>query len=624
MAGTKISALPAASSVAAADLVPIVSGGVNESATPELLAVYTVDAKMPFSPVDPATSTATTITALSAALAASTDGGTIDLRPGTYLWDLEGGLDDGVTLRGGTGVVIEFSDSTPDYPLLIQGTEGSHTALTANATAGAYTVALPTGEGANFAVDDVVGLISTTVVAGTGGRARELHQVLSIATDTLTLDAPLNFSYLTAATAEFFKVTPKKDITIEGVTLTWNAADPVKMRGPLISRAIRCHFKDITVVNGPGITVDDAINCSITNVTIDGSKEYASAYLAGSYGITVSGSGHGTVVNGGTIRATRHAATTLYYSSGGNDYTGPFDTTFANLIGWGGPESFSVFDTHSYAHDTLFIGCKAIGPGQAATPCFQDRGVRTKIDACSGRGANRGITLTTDSVDCTIQGTDLRDINTGTTPGGVLISGAGARVFGCRFKNVTAGVVIGTTATNALVEDCEFAGTYTYGIQDSSSADIGQISRNNLFRIGTSEGSIAHLAFRGHIIEPVFTGTVGFPGFTNTNARITKGISPPTTVTYAATVTPQPTLVNCIEVTQTGNITIANPSANYLIKGVTLRVILIQDGTGGRTVTWGAGYRPITAAVTTLNKANVWDFQYNGTSLLEISAAAGI
>lgn len=572
------------------------------------------------------TVTPANITSISSVLSSADGGGTIHLSAGVYTWDTAGDLADGTRLLGGPGVIIDLSDSSPDYPMLIQGTESAHTALGTNATAGAYTVTLPTGSGASFAIDDVIGLISDDVVAGSAGRARELHQVLGVVGDVVTLDAPLYFSYLTADSAAFFKQTPKKDITIEGITFQWNATDVVKWRGPLISRAIRCHFKDITVVNGPGITLDDAINCSITNTTIDGSKEYATVYLAGSYGITVSGSGHGVVVDGGTFRATRHATTTLYYEDGsGNLWTGPFDTIFSNLVGWGGSESFAVFDTHSYAHDTLYSNCKAIGPGQAATPCFQDRAVRTKIQSCSARGANRGITLTTDSTDCTISDCDVRDINTSASPAGILVSGPGARVIGNRLKNCTTGINIGSTGTNVLIEDNEFAGLMsTAGISDGAGADIGQVARDNLFRIDTSEVAIAFNGWRGWAYDNIFIGSVGFPFFTTTNARMTKSIDHPTTVTYAASVTPQPTLINCLSITLTGNIAIANPNTSNTVKGCTFRLILIQDGVGGRTTTFGTAYKEQWTPDTTAGRINVIDFQFDGTDWVQTASAVNL
>ena len=85
--------------------------------------------------------------------------------------------------------------------------------------------------------------------------------------------------------------------------------------------------------------------------------------------------------------------------------------------------------------------------------------------------------------------------------------------------------------------------------------------------------------------------------------------------TYAATITPDYTLGG-IKVTLTGNITIADPIEN--INGAEAEVVLTQDGTGGRTVTWGAAYAGASAVNTGAGKVNRWTFRCMGTKWVQV------
>jgi hypothetical protein len=55
-----------------------------------------------------------------------------------------------------------------------------------------------------------------------------------------------------------------------------------------------------------------------------------------------------------------------------------------------------------------------------------------------------------------------------------------------------------------------------------------------------------------------------------------------------ATITPNATVTNCFKVTLGGNRTIANPTGGYDMQVIMMK--FKQDGTGGRTVSWGAKY----------------------------------
>lgn len=560
---------------------------------------------------------------LNAMIAAASDRGGIDLQPGSYAITTPGlVIPNRFTLSGQRGVTFLFPDTTGFDVLGISGTEGTHTAFDANQAAGSFTVTLPSGGGAGFAVDDIIGLVSDDVVSGAAGMARELHQVVSISTDTLTLDASLVHAYNTADTAEFFKITPVSDITIEGLTLEWTTggSGTNDLRGPFFRRALRCRFDGITSVNGPGVTLTDTIGCAVVESVVDGSIHYADSR---SYGVTVGGSGRGNRVVGGDFRNLRHAFTTIGHFDGTDFWTGPFDTLVTGATGAGGPSSFATFDTHAHAYDTVFANCISRGPGLAGAPGFQDRGHYSTIRGCKAIGGqDRGIAITVDSTDATISDCEVRMLSA-SNGSGIGLAGPRAKVTDCRItvpsppSGAQYGVTIATTATDAVVEQCEFilAGTGTVGIGDQTSSDVGQRSVRNTFRCAA--GAIAINAWRGASEDDRWLGTTTAPFFSvQATARRHHRLGAPQTVTFASGYTPTPQFLDNASITLTGNITIAAPSVNAVIRGQRLRLKLIQNGTGGWTVTFNAVYKlPASAVVaTTALTTTIVEFECDGTN----------
>lgn len=585
---------------------------------------------LPFVPAKD-TMSADDITALSADLSTNYGGGTIDLRPGTYTFGTDAiSLASGTWFKGNPGVIMEMTDATPSYPIQAVGTEGTAVAFTANQAQYSFTVTLPTGQGANFAVDDIIGFRSNAIVLTSvlesDGHPREFHQILGISTDTLTLDGALMFAYNTADTAEFFKVTPVTDVTISDVTMRWAPGSTVFNRGPILRYALRSHFRNMTVINGPGLTIYDSIHCSATNTVVDGSKQYETAYLASSYGVIVQGSGHGTYVNGGTFRSCRHATSTMYHAVATDGWVGPYDTKFSNLIGWGGTASLTQFDTHPFAIDTQFIGNQAIGATKDGHGGFQDRGVRTTITGNTVRQANRGVILTVDSKQATVISNDFYNINAGTTPTGVLCAGADALVKDNRFRSASRSVVNGSAATNTIIEGNVFQGTYLYAISDQASADNGQKAIRNTYQLSSAGSESGVVLWWGESIDETWLGggASTFRFVTPTNARMTKSVGTPTTVAYAASYAPKPTQTNCVAMTLTGNVSVSNPTTHEKVKGCPLRFIFTQDGTGGRTVTWGSEFKDAWTPDTTAARVNVIDFQFDGTNWVQVSTAVNL
>lgn len=95
---------------------------------------------------------------------------------------------------------------------------------------------------------------------------------------------------------------------------------------------------------------------------------------------------------------------------------------------------------------------------------------------------------------------------------------------------------------------------------------------------------------------------------------------------FAASYTPHAGVYKSASKTLTGNITI-NAATNP-IKGQTFTFDLIQDGTGGRTLTWNAVYKVeavcAASATTTASTRTVVSYIYNGTNWVQTSCKSGL
>lgn len=90
-----------------------------------------------------------------------------------------------------------------------------------------------------------------------------------------------------------------------------------------------------------------------------------------------------------------------------------------------------------------------------------------------------------------------------------------------------------------------------------------------------------------------------------------------TTITYAATITPDRSLGASFACTLTGNVTIANPTNPFA--GQNLRIKLIQDASGSRLGTWGNAFKFVGGSKTLTTTAAAIDVAsgyYDGTNWL--------
>jgi hypothetical protein len=82
-------------------------------------------------------------------------------------------------------------------------------------------------------------------------------------------------------------------------------------------------------------------------------------------------------------------------------------------------------------------------------------------------------------------------------------------------------------------------------------------------------------------------------------------------IPYAESVTPnlrRGTFVNIAPLT--GNITINNPTTSATFSpGTALEITVVQDATGGRTITWGSAFNVLSAARSGANQRTIWSFR---------------
>jgi hypothetical protein len=94
--------------------------------------------------------------------------------------------------------------------------------------------------------------------------------------------------------------------------------------------------------------------------------------------------------------------------------------------------------------------------------------------------------------------------------------------------------------------------------------------------------------------------------------------------TFAASYTPSPYATDAQEIVLTGNITINAPTETNIPPGTTMTLVLTQDATGGRTMTFNAVYKTNWTPVTTASKTNIIEFMYTGSSWLQTSSTVNL
>ena len=221
------------------------------------------------------------------------------------------------------------------------------------------------------------------------------------------------------------------------------------------------------------------------------------------------------------------------------------------------------------------------------------------------------------TVPTTKGGTGLTAI--GTANQVLAVNGAGTAL---EYQTPTTGDITGVTAGDGLTGggtsgDVTLnvgAGTGIDVAADAISVDVSDFMTNGSNnRIVTATGTDgqnaeANLTFDGSTLD--VTGTL----------LTDKGYIAETTLTDGATINWDMSDESVAKVTLGGNRTIAAPTNGST--GQFASLLVIQDGTGSRTLTWNAVYEFASDTAPTLStdggKADLFVFRYNGTKWLEV------
>ena len=96
----------------------------------------------------------------------------------------------------------------------------------------------------------------------------------------------------------------------------------------------------------------------------------------------------------------------------------------------------------------------------------------------------------------------------------------------------------------------------------------------------------------------------------------------PVALSYSATITLTVTEGNTFTLTSTGNCTI-NASGTQ-VTGQEITVLILNDGSLPRTVTFGTGFKAAATVIGTVNKMAALKFVSDGTNLYELCRTLGL
>lgn len=292
----------------------------------------------------------------------------------------------GAKIRPSVAIPILIAVGNVDTQIIT--TEGN--TLASNAAAGALSVALSAGKGANFAAGAFALILCDTIIpdhdAAVVVQTCEIINIYSVATDTLNLNRPLRYPYTTAANAQIYRVG-----WIEGFGAYGLGIDGNNQIACAIGLCLSCclkpemknlHFEDL---QQRGIrmqycleaVVDSYFQSNGRSALFQGAPSNLNAYA-----ISEGGACEGLRATNLQIDRCRHGYTTSGVV-GNNGASSPLNTP-----GFGVPTGSIIsgdhinakgagWDTHETGVDITFDHCRTYGSlGVGA----QDRCVRTKWD----------------------------------------------------------------------------------------------------------------------------------------------------------------------------------------------------------------------------------------------------
>jgi hypothetical protein len=162
--------------------------------------------------------------------------------------------------------------------------------------------------------------------------------------------------------------------------------------------------------------------------------------------------------------------------------------------------------------------------------------------------------------------------------------------------NGTTLAIAGTAITSTAAE---------LNLLDNATVTTAEINYSDLATLGTTAASKVFTADANNLTT--VSGAVAYVEDTLTDGA---------TITWNVIDSP------VAKVTLAGNRTLSAPSGTTPIAGQFVSLLIIQDGTGGRTITWNAAYEfasdTAPTLTTTASLGDLFTFRYNGSKWLEV------
>jgi len=174
------------------------------------------------------------------------------------------------------------------------------------------------------------------------------------------------------------------------------------------------------------------------------------------------------------------------------------------------------------------------------------------------------------------------------------------KVAGADDFRITANTLTALSGSSVVVPD----GGLTFG-STAITSTATELNYNDLATLGTTAAS------------KVFTADAN--GLTKVSGAV---LNTEDTLTDQATIAWDVIASPVAKVTLAGNRTLAAPSGTTPAAGQFVSLLIIQDGTGSRTITWNAVYEfasdTAPTLTTTANLGDIFIFRYNGSKWLEV------